>query len=254
MPRLGFLLVAFFVWLTLGSTMPPSVRAECARWDMSGEWTVDQGNGFRVVFYLTQTGDTITGNANYGMSQHQESKSLSGTISSNRVSIKVVWFNGTVAVYAGSLDSRGHWGPGTTYDKTHYSSPSSWKTVHHNDVWGNVPAKCLAEAAPPASASGSGGVWAAIAVDGNGRWGHAVGQPSQTVASSVALQGCGDSACKILDAQLAQCIAYAESRQGGYWFAAYLGQDLMTVQANALNACMKSAPAGSCRLVKARCN
>lgn len=102
--------------------------------------------------------------------------------------------------------------------------------------------------------SGNAGVWAAIAVDGNGRWGYAVGQPSQNAASSGALQGCGDSACKILDAQLAQCIAYAESRQGGYWYFAQLGPDLMTVQGIALNACIKAAPVGSCKLVKARCN
>ena len=154
-------------------------------------------------------------------------------------------------------DSKGHWGPGTAYDKSHYGSPSKWRTVSYNHVWGNIPATCLAEAAPPpsppVSPSGNAGAWAAVAADGNGRWGYAVGQPSPDVARSAALQGCGDSACKILDALQAQCIAYAESREGGYWYFAYLGPDLMTVQSKALNACMKAAPAGSCKLVKALC-
>jgi tetratricopeptide (TPR) repeat protein len=97
------------------------------------------------------------------------------------------------------------------------------------------------------------GPWAAIAADGNGRWGHAVGQPSQDVARNAALKGCGGSGCKILDALQARCIAYAESREGGYWYFGFLGPNESAVQNNALNACNKAAPAGSCKLLKSIC-
>ena len=149
MTRLGSVLLAFLAWPLIGAAivlLPSSARADCAKWDMSGEWALDQGNGFRVVFSLTQTGNTITGSANYGLDQPQQK--LKGTINSfNNVTIEVEWNSGTIAVYTGSLDSGGHWGPGTTYDKTNQSS-SSWKAVSHNQVWGNTPATCLAEAAP----------------------------------------------------------------------------------------------------------
>src|SRR5262245_35043020 len=82
------------------------------------------------------------------------------------------------------------------------------------------------------------GPWAAIAADGNGRWGHAVSQPAQDAAENAALAGCGDD-CKIIGdrALEARCIAYAESRQGGYWYFGWLGPNESTVQDKVLNAC-----------------
>ena len=97
------------------------------------------------------------------------------------------------------------------------------------------------------------GPWAAIATDGNGRWGYAVEQPSQDVARTAALKDCGGSGCKVLDALQASCIAYAESREGGYWYFGYFGPNESAVQNDALNACNKAAPAGSCKLVKSIC-
>ena len=97
------------------------------------------------------------------------------------------------------------------------------------------------------------GPWAAIAADGNGGWGSAVGQPSQDEARNAALKDCGGSACKILDALQSRCIAYVESRQGGYWYFDWIGPNESNVQNNALNACNKKAPAGSCKIVKSIC-
>ncbi len=117
------------------------------------------------------------------------------------------------------------------------------------------------EGSPPAQEQGSAmkaqlptsGPWAAIAADGNGGWGSAVGQPSQDEARNAALKDCGGSACKILDALQSRCIAYVESRQGGYWYFDWIGPNESNVQNNALNACNKKAPAGSCKLVKSIC-
>jgi tetratricopeptide (TPR) repeat protein len=104
------------------------------------------------------------------------------------------------------------------------------------------------KAQPPTS-----GQWAAVAADGSGRWGSAVGQPSQDEARNAALKDCGGSGCKVLDALQASCIAYAESREGGYWYFDWLGPNESAVQNNVLNACNKKAPLGSCKLVKSNC-
>ena len=97
------------------------------------------------------------------------------------------------------------------------------------------------------------GPWAAIAADGSGGWGYAVGQPSRDEARNAALKDCGGSGCKILDALKFRCIAYVESRQGGYWYFAWIGPNESNVQSKALNGCDKAAPAGSCKLVKSIC-
>jgi tetratricopeptide (TPR) repeat protein len=106
-----------------------------------------------------------------------------------------------------------------------------------------------AKAQPPTS-----GPWAAIAADGKGLWGYSLSQPSQDAAANAALEDCGDD-CKIIGdrALEASCIAYVESRQGGYWYFGYLGANESAVQDNAMNACNKAAPAGSCKLVKSLC-
>ena len=98
------------------------------------------------------------------------------------------------------------------------------------------------------------GPWAAIAADGSGGWGYALGQPSQDAAEKAALEDCG-SGCKIIGARAlkANCLAYAESRQGGYWYFGWLGPDESTVQSKVLNSCNNAAPAGSCKLLKSLC-
>lgn len=97
------------------------------------------------------------------------------------------------------------------------------------------------------------GPWAAIAADGNGRWGYAVGQPSHDVAANAALTDCDGSGCKILGALKASCLASAESREGGYWYFGFLGFNEAAVQNKTLNACNNAAPAGSCKLLKSIC-
>lgn len=97
------------------------------------------------------------------------------------------------------------------------------------------------------------GPWAAIAADGNGRWGYAVSQPSQDEAANAALTDCGGSGCKIIGALQARCLAYAESREGGYWYFGFLGFKESDVQNKSLNACNNAAPAGSCKLLKSIC-
>src|SRR5262249_30169878 len=121
------------------------------------------------------------------------------------------------------------------------STPSSEPTQKQSSASEPAPKQVSAmQADPPTS-----GPWAAIAADGNGRWGYAVDQTSQDAARNAALEDCGGTGCKVLDALEANCLASVESREGGYWYFDWLGPNESVVQSNALNACNKMASAGS---------
>jgi hypothetical protein len=71
---------------------------------------------------------------------------------------------------------------------------------------------------PVVGAHADGG-WVAIARDGSGYWGYANDYPDSRSAASAALRGCGHGGCKLAFSERANCLAYAESRAGGYWDA-----------------------------------
>jgi hypothetical protein len=98
--------------------------------------------------------------------------------------------------------------------------------------------------------------WAAFATNGRGRWGFAVRQPTFAQASELATKGCGGPAegCRAFASSTSRCNAYAESRQGGYWYAAGGGNDEAQAKANALRFCQSgTAPAGSCVVAHSSC-
>lgn len=93
--------------------------------------------------------------------------------------------------------------------------------------------------------------WSAFAASPNGHWGYAVKQTGFVAASQLAEQGCGGKAqgCKVFATTQAVCTAFADSRQGGYWFAAGAALDAKAAQANALRFCQSgSAPPASCKV------
>jgi uncharacterized protein DUF4189 len=59
--------------------------------------------------------------------------------------------------------------------------------------------------------------WVAVAADSKGRWGYAFGERTSARARAEALRGCGAPGCDIQDTARARCLAYVESRAGGYW-------------------------------------
>ena len=103
----------------------------------------------------------------------------------------------------------------------------------------------IAASAPPA--------FSAIAVDGQGRWGFGVGMRSEAEARSGALGGCGTSARRIEKVAQAPCIAFAESRSGGYWFGLSVDQSQQKVKSVAMERCAKGAPAGTRKPVNTGC-
>ena len=106
---------------------------------------------------------------------------------------------------------------------------------------------------PPATA---GGGFSAFASDGRGRWGFSVFQADQGRAQGLALNGCGGAGigCKVFFTTADRCVAYAESRQGGYWFAAGSSTTPQRASNNAIRLCQSgTAPAGSCKATVTRC-
>lgn len=95
--------------------------------------------------------------------------------------------------------------------------------------------------------------WAAVAIDGKGRYGYAYGKPTRPAAVSSALKGCGDG-CRLELAGQARCIAFVESRSGGYWYGTGFGPSEDSALATARRGCAAKAPAGSCSVVKVGCN
>ncbi len=245
------------VLTTAVAVLPFAAMAECRAWELLPSFAVKQDNGYNVTFAVNVAsgkvvGD-ITGSAHYytGDDFHRVDGKAGGFFNGTGLQIDVMWQNEVQARYDGSINSEGHF-TGTTRK---LSNPRGEPDLEIGFISPQT-FRCRAVEAPgppPASAT-STGPWAAIAADGKGRWGYAVGQPSPDVAKNAALQGCGDSACTILDALKARCIAYAESRaNGGYWYFGHFGADTRTVENNAMRACWKAAPSNSCALVKAAC-
>jgi hypothetical protein len=111
---------------------------------------------------------------------------------------------------------------------------------------------CGTTVAAPAKPKSGG--FAALAANGKGFWGYAVGQVSDEAARDAALKGCGQAVCKIAISGQNRCIAYYESRTGGYWYGLALGPTLAGVLRVARSGCTKGAPAGTCKLVKQICS
>ena len=72
----------------------------------------------------------------------------------------------------------------------------------------------------------------------------------------VAIDGCGGAeiGCKIFWTTKDQCVSYAESRAGGYWYAAGGGSSEEQATQNAVRLCQSgTAPANTCESIIAEC-
>jgi len=150
---------------------------------------------------------------------------------------------------------------GANYWVCRYSPTGNWNTGNPGVLANNVPALCSAggggagntptppppASPPPATATN---VWSAFAASSKGYWGYATFQSSQQKASDLAFNGCGGAknGCKTFWTTTDKCVSFAESRAGGYWYAAGSGNDAQKALANALKFCQSgTAPPGSCR-------
>lgn len=93
--------------------------------------------------------------------------------------------------------------------------------------------------------------WVAVASDGAGLWGAAVGMATREAAETSALGECG-MYCKVKFAAQARCVAYAFSETGrAEGFSAGATRD--QVEQPAWAECNANVPANSCRIKTARC-
>jgi len=146
---------------------------------------------------------------------------------------------------------------GMNYWVCRYSPTGNWNTGNPGVLANNVPALCStgggdntntpAPPSPPPAAATN--VWSAFAASPRGYWGYATFQSSQQKASDLAFNGCGGdkNGCKTFWTTTDKCVSFAESRAGGYWYAAGSGNDAQQALANALKFCQSgTAPQGSC--------
>ena len=101
---------------------------------------------------------------------------------------------------------------------------------------------------------GAKGPWGALAADGKGRWGYAIGYATEEFARAAAVKGCGGGTCKAALAAQMRCYAYYESRTRGYWYGMALDGSLQRAISTARGFCEKGAPAGTCKEMKAQCS
>ena len=147
MLRFRHILLACLAWLALAT----SGQAECAKWDINGEWEVAQSDGLDTTFQLRQDGDQLTGAASYksltGGNSRGTSQSLEGTFDQyGNLRIAVKWDSGAVVVYAGGINGEGRFA-GVVKDESNLGNSASWHQMSHDGR--NIPVTCLAEATPP---------------------------------------------------------------------------------------------------------
>jgi uncharacterized protein DUF4189 len=93
--------------------------------------------------------------------------------------------------------------------------------------------------------------WVAVASDGAGLWGIAVGMATREAAEASAVGECGVY-CKLKFTAQARCVAYAYSETGrAEGFSA--GASLQQVEQPAWAECNANVPANSCQIKSARC-
>jgi hypothetical protein len=133
-----------------------------------------------------------------------------------------------------------------------YCCPAKYVTPGVNCKWVGRPGSMLYVCDDPRAVP-----WAAVAIDGKGRWGASImpysfqGRTSDK-AEADALRRCGGD-CKIAMRGEGRCVAVAQSMSGGYWVGYAHGNDRAAVQDIATRGCTDRAPPGSCRLEHVNC-
>jgi len=103
---------------------------------------------------------------------------------------------------------------------------------------------------------GHAGDWSVFAANKKGLWGYGVNYDTEAEALTAAVNGCGGPAkgCAAFYSAKDKCVAYAESRQGGYWYAAGSAGNEQQADQNALKYCQSgTAPPGSCKVSFSKC-
>ncbi|MEX0955501.1 MAG: DUF4189 domain-containing protein [Rhizobiaceae bacterium] len=107
--------------------------------------------------------------------------------------------------------------------------------------------QCGAQASAPAQPG-----WMALAVDGQGAIGHGAAADLAS-AQGLALQYCGNSNCRVVDATQNRCHAVAEFARNGYWYGYSSASDARTAETAALAHCAAGAGQNACTIRYSYC-
>lgn len=106
-----------------------TAQAQCAQWDVSGQWSLNQGKDTTVHLQIEQDGSGVTGKADYwvksGGGVRTIRGSLDGTADGNKFRIQIYWSGTSIGVYEGNIGPQGRI-EGTTYDRQKPSVRATW--------------------------------------------------------------------------------------------------------------------------------
>jgi hypothetical protein len=153
---------------------------------------------------------------------------------------------------------------GQNYWVCQYSPPGNWNTDQPGVLAANVPAICAGGGGggggnpppPPPPPPPVANEWSAFAASPKGYWGYAVFKATEQQAKDLAFNGCGGNknGCQVFWTTKDTCVSFAESRAGGYWYAAGGGADQNQAKQKAIQFCQSgTAPANSCKPTGAWC-
>ncbi len=113
---------------------PLPAQAQCAQWDVSGKWELEQGNGLTIEMDLRQSDTALSGRAEvvktgpiaFGRkSSGPRSGIVGGSINGNDFLVYVGWDTGSTGVYQGSINSAGRIA-GSTHEKAKPRNSAPW--------------------------------------------------------------------------------------------------------------------------------
>lgn len=117
-----------FVFPLLIALSASPANAQCAQWDVSGEWQIVQSNKWIAGMALSQSGTEVTGTARDVLEAYIGNGPkipVNGTMVGNKFNLTVYWKGGRVGAYRGTVDAGGGM-KGTTYDKSQPSVRATW--------------------------------------------------------------------------------------------------------------------------------
>jgi hypothetical protein len=114
----------------MGLLFPVSVaRSACTLWDVGGQFTITQSNGYAPALNLTQSKGAISGTARYEFGPPgfitNGTVAAGSNISGSQFHVVIQWDNNTRGAYNGTFTSAGYLS-GTTCDELHPNSCASW--------------------------------------------------------------------------------------------------------------------------------
>jgi len=102
----------------------------CTQWNVSGQWQINQSNGYTPIFDLQQNGNQIEGQATSGTAVAP----VTGSVINDRFDVLVTWSSNSRGRYTGTVRP-GMISDGESHDEANPGSRASWS--------GTGPANCV---------------------------------------------------------------------------------------------------------------